>query len=1162
MADEELIKRLFYQWQGARDEGRDLKPEELAQDPEVVEALTKLIRLELLVERWDESLDTETELSAEELCINDPDLLAPLTRRIRALKRTDGFLRSDGSETISIPQLQEVMKQTRYEPARFHAKGGLGEVFVAKDRELNREVALKRIRDDKTGDDPRRRFVVEAELTASLEHPGIVPVYGMGQDADDNPFYAMRFIKEPSLADAIREYHKAANSRFEPGKERTLQALVRSFLAVCKTVGYAHSRGILHRDIKPENIMLGEYGETLLVDWGLARPFHQPVGGDDEAAAGQTLDYDRRVSQTLLGQIKGSPIYMSPEQAGGHAATTASDLYSLGATLYELLTGQPPFSGKQDILSQVKSGAFAPPRQINPSAPAALEAICTKAMRREPHQRYGSAQELADDIERWLDDEPVRAWREPRSVRIRRWIKRHRPLVAAAAAALVVTAVSSWALAIQGYRYAAMERQNVDELRRSKADVDKNFGFAREVIRGITRYAVGDPILRRPGMIVVQQSLLQQTRDYYRNFIANQRPDEPEVQYELALFQFANGMTEFARGHYPEARDEYRRAHGLFQSLAAGARDNQLFNENLVDTSLQLGICECKTGEFDSGVAHIDEAAVGIEQLLRTKPNEPAYRVKRAFVDIVFAQELTRAGRIARAAELWHSVDLLLDGLPETIEQNLKTEAGGALRLVPAVDALLAVALNDVALQRLTAGDLPGAARFNNHAERVAASIMRANPEDANVLWLGYVVKVNRAVVWRTEGRTEEAIGLLETARAGLQSLARESPYSAEFALAWARASFLKVAWLFEAGKLAEVEQLLVDSDRTLRRILQRYPKQRDAQSELSDVCRIHGMILGRQGHPDPAFKALAEARRLSVEIRQSGPLNPEERFSLAAIELAEGNIYMRSKKDAERAEPYFERGRAICEELVATAPNPEYQCGLASAWQNLGMVHVAKHQPLDGLPWLNRACDAFSAVVREYPKNSRYSELHRRCCWILGTSYVLAASDAWRARDVDQSLVLWKKADSLFGPLVRDGFQREAPDIDVQEEYALHLRAFSLGLAAKAGALSETKKYAEALQFREMALATAEKLLATNPHDPANAELGKRARFLLSANCVLRLGEMDVTTPSSRQEARRVAQAGLAALGGLPPEYEKPAVAKFRGALQKQLDSHPQHTR
>jgi WD40 repeat protein/tRNA A-37 threonylcarbamoyl transferase component Bud32 len=346
------------------------------------------------------------------------------------------------------PALPEggVVTTSHYRVDHLHARGGLGQILVARDEVLHREVALKVLPAERAQDrDSRCRFLREAEVTSQLEHPGVVPVYGLGQVGDGSPVYAMRFIRGETFFEAAQRFHAAAPPGHEPGWRRQgFQQLLQRFLSVCNTIAYAHSRGILHRDLKPSNILLGEYGETLVVDWGLAKPLATADrAGDDSAlppphasAAG---------GETQVGVIVGTPAYMSPEQAAGDWAHvgTASDIYGLGATLYVLLTGQPPFQDLElrEVLDQVRRGAFQSPRQRLRHVPPPLEAICLKAMARDPAGRYPTALALADDLEHWLADEPVRAWREPVRIRVRRWLTRHPRLVTAAVVAVAALAL-------------------------------------------------------------------------------------------------------------------------------------------------------------------------------------------------------------------------------------------------------------------------------------------------------------------------------------------------------------------------------------------------------------------------------------------------------------------------------------------------------------------------------------------------------------------------------------------------------------------------------------------------------------------------------------------------------------------------------------------------
>jgi serine/threonine protein kinase len=341
---------------------------------------------------------------------------------------------------------------------RLHAKGGLGEVFIAHDVELSRDVALKEIQ-PQFADNPqsRSRFLFEARITGRLEHPGIVPVYSLGQYADGSPYYAMRFVDGESLQNAVERFHLTYPERDaflsgEGGVE--FRQLLGRFVAVCHAIEYAHKHGVIHRDLKPANIMLGRYGETLIVDWGLAKLLEQ----SESSQAGHDLDSspsmpDHGFAETLDGSVLGTPAYMSPEQAAGQVDKLGahSDVYGLGATMYHLLTGQPPFTGtdRAEVLRRIQLGDLTDPTSVNRSIPRLLEAICLKALELRPHDRYSSARQLADDIDHWLADEPITAFREGIAARLQRWSRRHRHWVRALAASALITVVtvaSGWVL--------------------------------------------------------------------------------------------------------------------------------------------------------------------------------------------------------------------------------------------------------------------------------------------------------------------------------------------------------------------------------------------------------------------------------------------------------------------------------------------------------------------------------------------------------------------------------------------------------------------------------------------------------------------------------------------------------------------------------------------
>jgi serine/threonine protein kinase len=412
----------------------------------------------------------------------------------------------------------------RFRVLRPHAKGGLGEVFVARDEELHREVALKEMQAPHAADPhSRSRFVLEAEITGGLEHPGIVPVYGLGTYADGRPFYAMRFIKGDTFQDAIQRFHEADGPRRDPGERGlALRGLLRRFVDVCNAVAYAHARGVLHRDLKPSNAILGSYGETLVVDWGLAKPMGRRVkesGGAEETLRPASASGS---PQTQMGSVLGTPAYMSPEQAAGRLEELgpASDVYSLGAMLYSLLTGKAPVEGQDvgQVLRQVQQGKFAPPRQVKQEVPAALEAVCLKAMALRPEDRYPTTRALAADVERWLADEPVSAWREPLRLRAGRWARRHQTGVAACAAGLLVAVLAGGAAAWWLDRQRAEQRQAVQGTLEKVGELQREARWKEEAAlleRERTRLGDGGPadLRARVGRAADDLALVQRLED-------------------------------------------------------------------------------------------------------------------------------------------------------------------------------------------------------------------------------------------------------------------------------------------------------------------------------------------------------------------------------------------------------------------------------------------------------------------------------------------------------------------------------------------------------------------------------------------------------------------------------------------------------------------------
>jgi serine/threonine protein kinase len=289
---------------------------------------------------------------------------------------------------------------TRYRLVEKIAQGGMGSVYLARDQELDRPVALKVLADGQAGPDLQGRIAREARILARLEHPGIVPIHDFGVLPDGRIYYAMKLVRGRRLDE-------------QGSLERPLPELLRDFEKICEAVAFAHSHGVIHRDLKPQNIMVGAFGEILIMDWGVAKLLEDTAAPIPSAPGPTPPDAaDETSGATLHGTVLGTPGYMAPEQARGEVGCvdTRTDVYALGAILYFLLTEQSP----APVPPRASEEAFAllPPRRLRGSIPRALEAISLKALAWEQPQRYPDVQSLMDDVSCFLARRRVQAYPE------------------------------------------------------------------------------------------------------------------------------------------------------------------------------------------------------------------------------------------------------------------------------------------------------------------------------------------------------------------------------------------------------------------------------------------------------------------------------------------------------------------------------------------------------------------------------------------------------------------------------------------------------------------------------------------------------------------------------------------------------------------------------
>ena len=570
-----------------------------------------------------------------------------------------------------------------------HARGGIGEVFIAYDNELKREVALKEIQQHRAHDSASRaRFLQEAEITAGLEHPGVVPIYSLGSYTDGRPYYAMRFIRGDSLLQAIKRFH-ADGAATQSAAERALalRGLLRRFVDVCNAMAYAHSRGVLHRDLKPGNVMLGKYGETLVVDWGLAKAMGAVEFQEEADTAGPLVPSSGSgMTPTSAGAALGTLGYMSPEQAAGRLDELGvpSDIYSLGATLYHLLVGRPSISTGElrDGTRRIQEGNIPSPAQLNSSVPPALEAICLKAMALSPGDRYHSALDLAGDVDRYLADEPVSAYSEPWVQRWGRRLRRHRTAAVSAAVLLVCAVIGLSVTTLIVWR---SERAIAEE----KSIAQENYLLARDLsFSGFALVELAHPQLgSAPDLKSDRRKLLEAASRAFRKY-HDEQPDNLDLKKQTAKVYRYTAHVQSQEGDVQHAEPLVADSIQLHRELLAAAPDQADLKERLAEVLRDSSQVQIKKGRLKSAAASLQESVSLSEELVALEPERPGRRRTLATTLLDLAADENACGEFAiaattatRAAELFRELSTRrtspYDPLLRAAALN---QAGGALR--------------------------------------------------------------------------------------------------------------------------------------------------------------------------------------------------------------------------------------------------------------------------------------------------------------------------------------------------------------------------------------------------------------------------------------------------------------------------------------------------
>jgi serine/threonine-protein kinase len=773
----------------------------------------------------------------------------------------------------------------RFTVLRVHQQGGLGRLMIAQDQELNREIALKEILPALAdSEDNRRRFIREAEITGALEHPGIVPVYSLGEFPDGRPYYAMRLVRGVDLRTAISDFFDRSLGVAE--RQLEFRQLLARFIDVCQAIHYAHNRGVIHRDVKPGNIMLGDYGETLVIDWGLAKTLDDHHSEADFEVPAVSPSNRAASDRTQAGRIVGTTQYMSPEQAEGRIdrLSTASDIYGLGATLYHILCGAPPFSGDEvDVVLRVQQGRFPRPRDRMKLVPRPLEAICLKAMARKPQDRYLTSRDLATDIERYLADEPVSAYAEPLAPRTWRWMRHHRTAVMSlmAATAVAVSALSAGIVLLSAANRRERDArdaatQSFREAEAQRASAERNFQLARQAVREFYVQVSEETLLNQVGMHPLRDALLRQALAYYKTFLG-ERQDDPQLRREVAQAQYYVGRITETIDSPEKALPHYEQAAALQKLLVdvAPPADRDAMAADYAQTLNAAGRALQNLQRLDEARQSYAEAAKIREQLAAAQPDD-AERA-RALASSVMNLGLLdlRAGKPADAIRLLERAQSLRQA-----HRNVATPS-------PAMQRDVGMGYYNLALAQLQSDDADAAQASLMDAIEGFEQLATAKPHDMEIRRFLANCRRILADVQAAAGDTDKAIENYHLARQSLSELVLRNPDVPEYAADLAGVQMNLGDHLRQKTDLPAALEELQAAAATLTTLSEQETALPRHQRDLGVALRATGEVLLELDRVDEARQRLKASQDVLSRLVREQPADASYAAELKATEDA-----------------------------------------------------------------------------------------------------------------------------------------------------------------------------------------------------------------------------------------------------------------------------------
>ncbi len=788
-----------------------------------------------------------------------------------------------------------VVDRTHYVFAEVIAKGGMGKIFRATDRRLGRQVAIKELLVQ--APELAARFEREIRITARLQHPAIVGLHEAGRWPSGHPFFAMKLVEGKPLDDVIE--------RATTLPQRL--ALLPHALAVADALAYAHANRIIHRDLKPHNVLVGAFGETVVIDWGLAKDLG--LDGDDPSSSADGTSSSGH--ETRHGSVIGTPAYMPPEQAAGESVDERADVYAIGALLYHLLTGKPPYraNSSDELLAQVRQGPGAPIATAAPDAPRELATIVETAMSREPGDRYATARELAEDLRRYLTGQLVAVHHYSAAMLVRRWLRKHRAAVAAGSVALVaIAAVATVSVsrvlaerdaAHRAEQVAAAARHKAEE-RRAQAEAQ---GAASEALVG---FMLGDlqPQLERVGRVSLLNGVAARVDEYYARIdLAHGGLDAAALAGRATALHLL-GVVLDSTGDLAGAHRAFQRAIDLRAAQVAAGDPAAIIEQ--ARTRNELAVTFMQQGDLDGATRELAAARDALTEIIG----------RGAAGDVALAIALRRLGVIATSkGDLAGARGILERGLEraEAAAAAAPTDRAGALEATKIYDRLVDV--------RRLSGDDAGALVVAEAGLAARRAMIAADPgaldvqAGLSISWDKiYMLALNR-------NDTAAAARAAAAAVEAIEPLVARDPDNAD----WARqllVALLRTGDVAESARDARTALRQFDAARAVaERLVALQAGNVERLSDLSNALTRVGYMQLALGETAAAIATQTRAVAVSRQASEIAPDNQALRRDLGVAHEYLGDVLL-AQGHAERAADEYQARVVIQEQLLAADPD------------------------------------------------------------------------------------------------------------------------------------------------------------------------------------------------------------------------------------------------